>query len=84
MCCTLYFSLLSVHSNRRTLRPYLDKYGLSAELIPRDSFLHPVHSGLADSTLKILVLDNDGHLHEEEVQANQFDNIHLIRICLKK
>lgn len=71
-------------SNRRTLKPYLDKYGMTAELIPQSDFLHPVHCGLVDgSGIKVKMTDNDGKEREEEIQPCQFGNIHMIKICLK-
>ena len=35
--------LIVNHSSHRTLKPYLEKYGLAAEVIPLESFMHAVH-----------------------------------------
>ena len=38
-----FFHLYLIHSAQRSLQPYLDKYGLQAEVIPKSTFLGAAH-----------------------------------------
>jgi hypothetical protein len=71
MKCPTRFPVIP-HSTRRSIAPYLEKYSMTAEIIPLESFLHISHT--TDGTCNIAEISTeeskDSHLDDSSSRSD--------------
>lgn len=66
-------------STRRTIQPLLTYFQLTAEVVTKDSFLHPAHDrGFCE--VRQLTTEADEDAESELLPVNSFDHMYVLKI----